>query len=79
MILVKLTVKLFSEKMLISTRCKHGFMSNLIKRSWTDSILQSTLYSGGETHSVAETMNSVPLVYIELQKPVPTYNIFRLS
>ena len=26
--------------MLISTRCVHGFMSNLIKKSWTDSILQ---------------------------------------
>ena len=25
----------FSEKMLISTRCIHGFMSNLIKKSWT--------------------------------------------
>ena len=24
--------------MLISTRCIHGFMSNLIKKSWTDSI-----------------------------------------
>ena len=27
----------FSEKMFISTRCIHGFMSNLIKKSWTDS------------------------------------------
>ena len=27
----------FSEKVLISTRCIHGFMSNLIKKSWTDS------------------------------------------
>ena len=24
------------KKMLISTRCIHGFMSNLIKKSWTD-------------------------------------------
>ena len=29
--------KTFSEKMLISTRCIHGFMSKLIKKSWTDS------------------------------------------
>ena len=27
----------FSDKMFISTRCIHGFMSNLIKKSWTDS------------------------------------------
>ena len=27
----------FSEKMFISTRCIHGFMSSFIKRSWTDS------------------------------------------
>ena len=27
----------FSEKMLIFTRCIHGFMSNLLKKSWTDS------------------------------------------
>ena len=32
-ILVGLTVTLFSEKMLISTRCIHGFMPNLIKKS----------------------------------------------
>ena len=31
----------FSEKMLISTRCIHGFMSNLIKKSWTDSSAES--------------------------------------
>ena len=36
-ILVSLTMTRFSEKMLISTRCIHGFMSNLIKKSWTDS------------------------------------------
>ena len=27
----------FSEKMLVSTKYIHGFMSNLIKKSWTDS------------------------------------------
>ena len=31
--LVSLMMKRFSEKMLISTRCIHGFMSNLIKKS----------------------------------------------
>ena len=36
-ILVSLTMTRFSEKMLISTRCIHAFMSNLIKQSWTDS------------------------------------------
>ena len=40
-ILVSLTVTLFSEKMLISTRCIHGFMSNTIKKSWTVSIGES--------------------------------------
>ena len=34
-ILVSLTVTLFSEKMLISTRCIHGFMSKSIKKSVT--------------------------------------------
>ena len=34
-ILVSLTVTLFSEKMLIFTRCIRGFMSNLIKKSLT--------------------------------------------
>ena len=38
-ILVSLMMKWFSEKMLISTRCIHGFMSNLIKKSWKDSSL----------------------------------------
>ena len=32
--------------MLISTRCINGFMSNLIKKSWTDSMLASSIYSG---------------------------------
>ena len=36
-ILVSLTMTRFSEKMLIFTKCTHGFMSNLIKNSWTDS------------------------------------------
>ena len=35
--MISLMVTLFSEKILIFTRCKHGFMSNLIKKSWTDS------------------------------------------
>ena len=34
-ILVGLTITLFSDKMLISHRCIHGLMSNLIKKSWT--------------------------------------------
>ena len=36
-ILVILMMTWFSEKMLISTRCIHDFLSNLIKNSWTDS------------------------------------------
>ena len=38
-ILVSLTVTSLSEKILISTKCKHGFMSNTIKKSWTVSNL----------------------------------------
>ena len=37
LILVSLTMTWFNEKMLISTRFIHGFMSDLIKKSWTDS------------------------------------------
>ena len=40
-ILVGLTMTRFSEKMLICNRCIHGFMSILIKKSWTDSSNQS--------------------------------------
>ena len=36
-ILVSLTMTIFSEKVLISYRCISGLMSNLIKKSWTDS------------------------------------------
>ena len=42
-ILVSLTMTWFSEKMLISPWCIHGFMSNLIKTPWTDSIHAVTL------------------------------------
>ena len=41
-ILLSLTVTWFSEKMLISTRCIHGFMSNLIEKSWTVSTQEHT-------------------------------------
>ena len=40
--LVSLTMTRFSEKMLIFTRYMHGFMSNLIKKSWMDSNTQHT-------------------------------------
>ena len=33
------------KKMLISTRCMHGFMSSLIKKSWTDCNHQATRHS----------------------------------
>ena len=45
-ILVSLIMTRFSEKMLISTRFINGFMSNLIKKSWTDSILPASLSIG---------------------------------
>ena len=38
-IMVSLTMTWFSDKMLTSTTCIYGFMSNLIKKSWTDSSL----------------------------------------
>ena len=39
-ILVSLTMTLFSEKVLISNRCISGLMSNLIKKSLTDPYLE---------------------------------------
>ena len=41
LILVDLTMTLFSEKMLISHRCIRGLMPNLIKKSWTVSNTQT--------------------------------------
>ena len=38
-VLIGLTMTEFSEKLLVSTRCIHGFISNLTKKSWTDSKL----------------------------------------
>ena len=35
LIIVSLTMTLFSEKIFISNRCISGLMSNLIKKSWT--------------------------------------------
>ena len=39
-ILVGLMMTLFGEEMLISHKCIHGLMPNIIKKSWTVSILQ---------------------------------------
>ena len=36
---------MIGEKMLISTRCTHIFMSNLIKKSWTDSSVAATIWT----------------------------------
>ena len=50
-ILVGLMMAGFSEKMLISTRCMHGFMSKLIKKSWKDFKQHtSQRYSGIRMH-----------------------------
>ena len=38
--MASLTMTLFSEKVLISSRCISGLMSNLIKKSWADSSRQ---------------------------------------
>ena len=37
------TMTLFSEKVLISNKCISGLMSNLIKKSWTDSSPTATV------------------------------------
>ena len=61
MILVGLTMTLFSEKMLISTRCTCGFIPNLRKKSWMvssrlrprffDQVGHETMYaSSGNKH-----------------------------
>ena len=36
-ILISLTMTLFSEKVLVSNKCISGLMSDMIKKSWTDS------------------------------------------
>ena len=41
MILVDLTATCFSEKIMISYSCIHGFMPNLPKKSWMVSIYDS--------------------------------------
>ena len=41
---------LFSEKVLISNRCISDLMSNLIKKSWTDSIKAFTSHIGKSTY-----------------------------
>ena len=72
-ILVSLTMTLFSEKVLISNRCIGGLMSNLIKKSWTDSIqnalcskmsqFSNTVLPGSKSphpHSQAPTQPHLP-------------------
>ena len=44
MILVSLMVTLFSEKMILSTRCIHGFMPNSIKKFVTVSMQDYVLH-----------------------------------
>ena len=48
----------FSEKMLIYARCIHGFTSNLIKKSWTDSSLG--IKRDEETTATATKIDSNP-------------------
>ena len=50
-ILTGLTMTKFSEKKCLSPldKCIHGFMSNLIKKSWTVSMAQ---YSGSKTTNI---------------------------
>ena len=71
-ILVSLTMTLFSEKMLISTRCIHGFMSNLIKKSWTDSSVR--LYSAVKFMLTLDTYNVKLTDYGRLVKKSPSLN-----
>ena len=49
-ILVSLRMSLFSEKMLISSRCISGLMPNLIKKSWTVSITHCGSFPGRFTN-----------------------------
>ena len=59
-ILVDLTMTLFSEKMLISNICIRGLMPNLIKKSWTvsrDAICTTLKITGAEKEVIsAETI-----------------------
>ena len=47
-ILLGLTMTLFSDEMLISHRCIHGLMPNLIKKSWTVSTRDEATRNGDE-------------------------------
>ena len=55
---------LFSEKILISNRCISGFMSNLIKKSWTDSTLKVIIHKLRGRVSLVEqtTIDCVPIL-----------------
>ena len=61
-ILVSLTMTRFSEKMLISTRYIHSFMSNLIKKSWKDSTPYGIRYMGKSNPKLIteQSQNMVP-------------------
>ena len=70
-ILVSLMMTLFSEKVLISNRCISVLMSNLIKKSWTDSIWESNV----DFFSVL----IMSLSFIQIQNEIASLYINQLS
>ena len=67
-ILLSLTMTWFSETTLFSTKCTHGFMSNLIKKSWTDSTffvgkLEMPLFSKTKHNSSTDCNSLVNTIY----------------
>ena len=88
-ILVSLTMTRFSEKMLISTRCIHGFMSNLIKtslRTLIDISTQQNFFTyyweiWPNFHFKARNLKSQShwwFLFGKWKKPVRPYSIFTI-
>ena len=81
-ILVSLTISLFSEKMLIFNRCISGLMSNLIKKSWTVSIVESRYFKYGsrianECHRFWDFQRTYCKVFLTVVSLVIDYNVLK--
>ena len=81
-ILVSLTMSLFNEKMLIFNRCISGSMSNLIKKSWTVSIVESRYFKYGsrianECHRFWDFQRTYCKVFLTVVSLVIDYNVLK--
>ena len=76
-ILVSLTMTLFSEKVLIFNRCISGLMSNLIKKSWTDFIWEP--YTNESQMLIFFSVLIMSLSFIQIQNEIASLYINQLS